>query len=798
MILHCVACILYNSDQMPDLEEQFLINLVNYSTCIDEYYTKQSINWVICALLSKKPNFIHSLTSMIDLKCLASNVGINSKLSNTGASNTKRTLCLIETLSYAVQSDEAVRLFIKSNFFTEFASHFVDALVNFKTNKRTQIDLNFIRVFLALSQYEHGQEWFGTEQGCSLWQRLIDMLNNSYETSKLAHLEEITLLSVRLIKKMLFNNTINQTKFSQYITRLIRDASCPVNFYIDPSSYNALNFNSSPTISAFLHQLILQIMLEDQTIVVNFQRKSSLFKSSCNSSLGQLTHPKFGTGSNFRTLEIPLTKTCAQLLNSLSDLPIPQILAAAKTTNNSESTDSVYEMKDFLTKLKAESSSASSFKPSSGGDGYQLPRIKLYLKEHDGRERPLRNEYSLNRVLDLYLTKSNRKVVQDLTLVVKLSYDSEHSSGVDLTDVEATGTSATTNFISSPLDAFVKCDGLIVLAERLPILMPFIHEPLLNVTDKDRMNSQLSDQPKTSPDFVDYVIMNESDGPFVDEMYNEIPISSQSSATGANKLKKITMPLHAFIAFGLFLKIPGYASVMLRNRRQAQCILKLLLGANRNKEEDYSLSLSTMPFASLKDLLNDMIGQNDTATQDQQQPTTTKLQLTMFIFENRILTLILSILSNLSHHPHRQTSPHFSHKMIPDNYMYTLGGEHTAGAGQFGPQATGAGAAGVSGLVGAGGAGGNSEDKNSLYWAKGTGFGTGSTMQQWDAEKTLMQQKMEEEHVSCILEILSCYIQCLEENVNDAIIELFDHSCVINALSSYLRNDSGKTLFLTE
>ena len=45
--------------------------------------------------------------------------------------------------------------------------------------------------------------------------------------------------------------------------------------------------------------------------------------------------------------------------------------------------------------------------------------------------------------------------------------------------------------------------------------------------------------------------------------------------------------------------------MMLKNRRQAQCILKLLLGANRNKEEEFSLSLSTMPFESLRDLLNE-------------------------------------------------------------------------------------------------------------------------------------------------------------------------------------------------
>lgn len=284
------------------------------------------------------------------------------------------------------------------------------------------------------------------------------------------------------------------------------------------------------------------------------------------------------------------------------------------------------------------------------------------------------------------------------------------------------------------------------------------------------------------------------------------------------------MPLHAFIAFGLFLKIPGYATVMLRNRKQAQCILKLLLGAtntnrssssssvatsssvlgtsgllNQTKDEDYSLSLSTMPFQSLRDLLNDASVSSDREF---------KLNLATFIFDNRILTLILSILSNLSHHPHRQTQPHFAQKMIPDNYLQSsaggigFGGEMIAGAagGQPNMNAGGVGgflaSAGMGGL-GVSGAGGSSEDKNSLYWAKGTGFGTGSTMQQWDAEKTLMQQKMEEEHVSCILEILSSYIECFDdENIKDSIVELFDHSCVINALASYLRNDSGNYTLL--
>ena len=44
-------------------------------------------------------------------------------------------------------------------------------------------------------------------------------------------------------------------------------------------------------------------------------------------------------------------------------------------------------------------------------------------------------------------------------------------------------------------------------------------------------------------------------------------------------------------------------------------------------------------------------------------------------------------------------------------------------------------------------------DKNQNYWAKGTGFGTGSTTSGWNVEEALIRQKAEEEHVTCLLKV---------------------------------------------
>ena len=45
------------------------------------------------------------------------------------------------------------------------------------------------------------------------------------------------------------------------------------------------------------------------------------------------------------------------------------------------------------------------------------------------------------------------------------------------------------------------------------------------------------------------------------------------------------------------------------------------------------------------------------------------------------------------------------------------------------------------------------EEKSQSYWAKGTGFGTGSTLSSWDAEQALIRQRSEEEHVTCLLQV---------------------------------------------
>jgi hypothetical protein len=111
MILHCVACILYKVNKINDISTEFFVSLVKYSINTSEYYTKQSIDWILCAVLHQKPTLVHELTKLIDMKQMASlvnqttsNRSIESKASLSSMTNEQKTiLSLIETLSYAVQ-----------------------------------------------------------------------------------------------------------------------------------------------------------------------------------------------------------------------------------------------------------------------------------------------------------------------------------------------------------------------------------------------------------------------------------------------------------------------------------------------------------------------------------------------------------------------------------------------------------------------------------------------------------------------------------------------------------------------
>ncbi len=172
-----------------------------------------------------------------------------------------------------------------------------------------------MKIFISIASQESGQNWFSTGMGIDVWKLALTTMCSNYKSDEIENNEEfeneINSLFIDLIKKILFLNKKNADLFTEYITRLIKNQK---------------------TVNGYLHQIILQVLLDDQNLKVNFERgspdqssnkKCELFKSVCNSSLSlNLPHPRYATGSNKRLLEIQLSRTASDVLSVLIDTPM--------------------------------------------------------------------------------------------------------------------------------------------------------------------------------------------------------------------------------------------------------------------------------------------------------------------------------------------------------------------------------------------------------------------------------------------------------------------------------------------
>ena len=60
------------------------------------------------------------------------------------------------------------------------------------------------------------------------------------------------------------------------------------------------------------------------------------------------------------------------------------------------------------------------------------------------------------------------------------------------------------------------------------------------------------------------------------QLYESMSPAPQSRPGHAMGMPSV--PPHSLVAFGLFLRLNGYADVLLKERKKAQCLLRLVLG----------------------------------------------------------------------------------------------------------------------------------------------------------------------------------------------------------------------------
>ncbi|XP_053919190.1 baculoviral IAP repeat-containing protein 6 isoform X5 [Cuculus canorus] len=683
------------------------------------------------------------------------------------------------------------------------------------------------------------KDWLGGSEVNPLWTALLFLLCHSGATSG-GHNVTTQQTSAR---SSLLSSTVTTGLTTQQRTAI---ENATVAFFLQCISCHPNNqrlmaqvlcelFQSSPqrgnlptsgNISGFIRRLFLQLMLEDEKVTLFLQSPCPLYKGRINATSHVIQHPMYGAGHKFRTLHLPVSTTLAEVLDRVSDTP--SITAKLINEQKEDKEKKNYEEKEkakaengfqdnysvvVASGLKSQSKRAVSSTPprppsrrgrvmadkvgtsSSGGESssktISVPVFHLYHKLLPGQ--PLPAEMTLAQLLTLLYdrklpqgyrsidltVKLGSKVISDPSLsktdsFKRLHTEKEHadllgpcpedeaiSPGDESMDAVQDESLLETCPIQSPLQVFAGMGGLALIAERLPMLYPDVIQQVSTPV----VTSTTQEKQKDSDQF-EWVTIEQSG-----ELVYEAPetIAAEPPPIKSTVQTMSPIPAHSLAAFGLFLRLPGYAEVLLKERKHAQCLLRLVLGVTDDGEGSHILQspsanvLPTLPFHVLRSLFSTT-------------PLTTDdgVLLRRMALEIGAIHLILACLSALSHHAPRvpNSSPNQAEPQVSSTHNST------------------------------------STEEQQLYWAKGTGFGTGSTASGWDVEQALTKQRLEEEHVTCLLQVLASYINPAGSTSNgetqtshesrgqnssalpSVLLELLSQSCLIPAMSSYLRNDS--------
>ncbi|XP_067680641.1 baculoviral IAP repeat-containing protein 6-like isoform X2 [Haliotis asinina] len=669
-----------------------------------------------------------------------------------------------------------------------------------------QLVAAILEFFAEVSSETLMKDWVGSQEGSVFWTMLLTMLCNTYSQTahpavhapqiqlKVMTAEERSVLessAVHFFTRVISCHSINQLFFAKVLCDVIREQG--------HARTGAIV--SAVPLSGFTRRILLQVLLEDERILVAFHCTSVQCRLQTLTSGNQIHHPQYGAGRSYRTVMLNINTSCGDALNKVADAPVlttPFLdVKDEKTKSNSsdEKIDPSISAKERREKSPSPTKSTLPPRPPTRRGRHTLEDVSSQLKFSMSSlqlhhkilpNKALPSELTLSQLVHLVEQRGEAMASSTcscLQLTMRLQsarlqqMHTRTSTSVQEQDVGCTVPMEDWNMkeedvpnevllcsatFPSALQVFASVGGLALLAEHLPLLYP-------EITRQAASPEATTDNNNVSDIGQDWVTVESSDefyDPYV-EPVSPAPTAQRTARHSSSGMPSI--PPHSLIAFGLFLRLPGYAEVLLKERKKAQCLLRLVLGVTDDGDGGHILtsplanSLPTLPFTVLKSLFD--------AT-----PLTTDdgVLLRRMALDIGAVHLILACLSVLSHHAPRITSGTFQQEVTSSANHLPLS---------------------------------QTEEKTQHYWAKGTGFGTGSTTSSWDAEQALLRQRSEEEHVTCLLQVLGSYINAggqLPKDFDNAnyappsekslipevMLDLLSQSCLVPAISSYLRNDS--------
>ncbi|KAL1493780.1 hypothetical protein ABEB36_009469 [Hypothenemus hampei] len=644
----------------------------------------------------------------------------------------------LETVALASRSPTAIQQLLDSGL-PKLLNNVIYEFCN-SNDENTNVPMAKLEKVTAILQFFTNvcdektlRDWLGSPDGSSFWPYLLHWLCkkpfgiSTIQSEAHVHLEEVC---VKFLSKCCLCHPNNRIRLATVLCDVISQ--------------------QQNGISGFLRRLILQLLLENEKVPVSIEADQTLYKTSHTAQVYVPAHPAFKQTYNRIMLYLSTTTTIGDILEQhlfFNAVYKPDI---SNKKPPSVTKKDVMHFKEFFPTEYSDLSVAAGVtaKDKRAKDIKNIvastPKKKRYTNDisgatelMDGRtikclaclDQPLPMNLNLSQLLQLTESKGSTNDWPCIHLTICHSNEDKNQ------EKDVNGKLAQQQeSMPSALQVFSSLGGLALLAQNLPTVYP----ETVRVSTQEKSVSDQSDS--------EWIKLEETD-----DAYEDI-----EEWAGNNSPSKVNtgisyIPPHSLTAFSLFLRLPGYAEVLLKDTRKAQCILRLMLGVTDDGEggdifqSPIASTLPTLPFQVLQTLYDSSPLCSDDGR-----------LLRRISISNGVIQLLLACLGILTH-------------------QAPSGGTEKEQQRDL-----------------------KNQEERQLYWAKGTGFGTGSTQQSWNVEQALIKQKNEEEHVSVLLQVLASYINPNDgddEELNGNVLppQFYDflaRSALLPAISSYLRNDS--------
>lgn len=663
-----LASILWSAKQSIinyDLNSLITVDLFDYAYTLKMYVKKNialkyALDSLLCSICYIHPQFYSLLLQRIGVLVPNTSISDDRKDSDTSSMtddhkhelntewyshlvvNELQTLNLsdgeLETVAMVSRSPSSIQQLLDcglpkllNNVIFEFCSN-IDT--NIPMARMSNI-ISILQFFTDICDEKLMRNWLGGEDGSSFWLPLLHWLCKKPTVQKCTLQSELHLqleeVCMKFLTKCCLCHPMNQQRLAKVLCEVI-----------------SLQSNG---ISSFMRRLILQLLLENEKVPVSIEAEETLYKNVKLTQSYIPIHPAFKQTYNRAMLYLSTNTTLMDILEQYIYFNTSYKMENTVTNKKLNKKDilKIYDESDLS---MAAGVTAKDKRAKDVKNQFTLitstpqTKKKRYMETQPTAQQEQQHQQQITDVLGGRIIKCSAYTDQALPLTLNLGqllrlielkgtnhqqsdwpyihlniYQCNNSNnnnnnsktGDEQQRASTSGTSSSSsssstssgpsfcNISSQPfcsaLQTFSSMGGLALLAQHLPTVYPEAIKP--QYLEKSSAGSLM-----TSDQFdCDWIKLEECDDIYED--YEDCVTSLSPSRTNAFVSH---IPTHSLTAFGLFLRLPGYAEVLLRDIKKALCLLRLILGVNDDGEggnifqSPVADTLPTLPFEVLRRL----------------------------------------------------------------------------------------------------------------------------------------------------------------------------------------------------